>query len=64
MKKVAETIVKLILVLTVGRTIGYFLPHIYYQGGTCLRTLASLLRTGYLLLPGSSTDCQRMEKGS
>ncbi|MEI6313974.1 MAG: hypothetical protein WCO89_03825 [Syntrophus sp. (in: bacteria)] len=51
MKKVAETIVKLILVLTVGKTIGYFLPHVYYQGETYLKTLAPLLKAGYLLPP-------------
>ncbi|MCX5827799.1 MAG: Spy/CpxP family protein refolding chaperone [Deltaproteobacteria bacterium] len=66
MKKVAETIIKLILVLTVGRTIGYFLPHIYYQGGTYLGTLASLLSnplpTATGLIYGLSKDGEKIMK--
>ena len=66
MKKVAETIIKLILVLTVGRTIGYFLPHIYSQGGTYLGPIVTLLSnlfpnaTG--LVCGLSTDGERITK--
>jgi Spy/CpxP family protein refolding chaperone len=52
MKKVAETILKLLLVLTVGRTVGYFLPHIYYQGETYLGTIASLLSNPLLAATG------------
>ena len=66
MKKVAETILKLIMVLTVGRTIGYFLPHIYHQGGTYLGTLAALLSNPLLtatgLIYGLSTDGERIMK--
>jgi len=67
-KRVAETIIRLILILTVGRTIGYFLPHIYSQGETYLGTLASLLSnplptaTGFIYR--LSTDGERIMKGT
>lgn len=68
MKKVAEAIIRLILVLTVGRTIGYFLPHIYSQRGTYLGTLASLLSnplpTAVGFIYGLSTDGERIMKGT
>ena len=54
MKRVAETISKLILVLIVGRTIGYFLPYIYCQGGTYFRTLVTLLSKSVLTVTGLS----------
>jgi Spy/CpxP family protein refolding chaperone len=66
MKRVAETIVKLLLVLTVGRTIGYFLPHVYSQGETYLGTIASLLSNPLLtttgLIYGLSRDGERIMK--
>jgi len=65
-KKIAKTIIKLLLVLSVGRTIGYFLPHIYSQGGTYLGTLASLLSiqlpTATGLVCRLSTNGERMTK--
>ncbi|MCX5908740.1 MAG: Spy/CpxP family protein refolding chaperone, partial [Deltaproteobacteria bacterium] len=56
------------LVLTVGRTIGYFLPHIYYQGETFLGTIASLLSKPLLaatgVIYGLSRDGERIMKGT